>query len=114
LTPAAFVGWLGYNSYKNLTAPVFGPIRRALVDVNSLFVDQSKQLNDEQYGKMTYLLYNLKKRAEKELTQKNNIREDFIHDLERIESKEFNVAAKRAIVEDMFKKYSFLGLIHKK
>ncbi|HLC06948.1 MAG TPA: hypothetical protein VJJ26_02050 [Candidatus Babeliales bacterium] len=114
LTPAIFTGWLAYSGYQKLTAPVFGPIRRALVDVNSLFVDQSKQLTDEQYGKMIYLLYNLKKRAEKELTQKNNIRADFIHDLERIESKEFNVAAKRAIVEDMFKKYSFLGIIQKK
>lgn len=114
LTPAMLVGWLGYSGYQKLTAPAFGPIRRSLVDVNSLFVDQSKELNDEQYGKMIYLLYNLKKRAAKELTQKNNIREDFIHDLERIESKEFNVASKRAIVEDMFKKYTFLGLIQKK
>ena len=39
-----------------------------------------------------------------------NDRTDFINDLNRIELKEFNVAAKRAIVEDMFRKYSFLKL----
>ena len=63
---------------------------------------------------MVYLLYNLKKLAEKDLPQKNNIRADFLQDLENIESKEFDVAAKRRIVDDMFRKYSFLELGYKK
>lgn len=106
-------GGLRY-AYQKLSEKNYSPLRRALVDINSLFVDPSKLLTDEQYGKMIYLVHMLKKRAERELSTKGNMREDFIHDLERIESSEFNVAAKRAIVEDMFKKYSFLGLVQKK
>ena len=114
LIPAAIAGGIGYAAYQKLTTTNYGPLRRALVDINSLFVDPSKSLSDEQYGKMVYLTYNLKKQAEKILPRKNNIQADFIDDLERIESKEFNVASKRAIVEDMFKKYDFLGLVQKK
>ena len=114
LIPAAIAGGIGYAAYQKLTAKNYSPLRRALVDINSLFVDPSQPLSDEQYGKMVYLIYNVKKQAEKILPRKNNIQADFIHDLERIESKEFNVASKRAIVEDMFKKYDFLGLVQKK
>jgi hypothetical protein len=110
LTPAVFTGWLGYSGYKKFTTKDYSSIRRALVDINSLFVDQTRPLDDEQYGKMMYLVYNLKKRAEKDLPL--NVRADFIHDLEKIELQEFDVAAKRRIVEDMFKKYAFLGLAY--
>lgn len=118
LIPAAIAagigGYVGSIGIAKLTGKNYAPLRRALVEVNSLFVDASKQLDDEEYGKMIYLIYNLKKRAIKELPRSKNIQADFIHDLERIESQEFNVAAKRAIVEDMFKKYDFLGLIQQK
>ena len=114
LVPAVLAAGGSHYAYQKLTEKNYAPLRRALVDINSLFVDPSKPLNDEQYGKMIYLTYMLKKQAEKVLSQKNNIRADFIHDLERIELQEFNVAAKRAIVEDMFKKYDFLGLVQKK
>ena len=102
-----------YTAYQKLTAKNYGPLRRALVDINSLFIDPSQQLNDEQYGKMIYLVHMLKKRAEKELPLKKNLRADFIGDLEKIESPDLSVVSKRAVIEDMFKKYSFLGLIQK-
>lgn len=108
ITPALLFGWATYTGYQKLTEKNYTPLRRALIDINSLFVDSSQPLTDEQQGKMIYLVHALKKRAEKELPTKNNLRADFIHDLERIESPEFNVAAKRAMVEDMFKKYPFL------
>jgi len=114
LTPAVITAGLAYLGYQRLTTPQYSPIRKALVDINSLFVDQSKDLTDEQYGKMIYLIYKLKKQAQKDLPVKDNVQSDFISDLERIESKEFNVAAKRAIIDDMFKKYTFLGLIQSK
>lgn len=108
ITPALLFGWATYTGYQKLTEKNYAPLRRALIDINSLFVDPSQPLTDEQQGKMIYLVHALKKRAEKELPTKKNVRADFIHDLERIESPEFNVAAKRAMVEDMFKKYPFL------
>jgi hypothetical protein len=114
LTPAVLTGLLLYAGYQRLPSKNYSPIRRALIDINSLFVDQSKPLDDERYGKMVYLLYNLKKLAEKDLPQKKNLRAEFLQDLEKIESKEFDVAAKRRIVDDMFRKYSFLGVVQKK
>ena len=111
LTPAVLTGALAYAGYQQATKKDYSQIRRALLDINSLFVDHTKPLEDERYGKMVYLLYNLKKLAEKDLPQKRNVRADFLQDLENIESKEFDVAAKRRIVDDMFRKYSFLGLI---
>jgi hypothetical protein len=114
LIPAIAMTTGAYWSYQKLIEKNYAPLRYALVDINSLFVDPTKQLTDEQYGKMIYLVHVLKKRAEKELPIKNNMRANFIQDLEKIESSEFNVAAKRAIVDDMFKKYEFLGLIQKK
>lgn len=114
LTPAALTGALAYAGYQKLSTKNYSQIRRALLDVNSLFVDQSKPLSDESYGKMVYLLYNLKKLAEKDLPQKKNVRAEFLQDLEKIESKEFDVAAKRRIIDDMFKKYSFLAKLRKK
>ncbi len=112
LAPAAVAGGvaggLGYLGYKKMIAKDYSPIRRALLDINSLFVDATKPLDDEQYGKMLYLIYDLKKRATQDVPLTDRV--DFVNDLNRIESKEFNVAAKRAIVDDMFRKYSFLRL----
>lgn len=114
LTPAVLTGMLAYAGYQNLPTKNYSPIRRALLEINSLFVDQSKPLDDEHYGKMLYLLYKLKRLAEKDLPQRKNIRAEFLQDLENVESKEFDVAAKRRIIDDMFRKYSFLGLVEKK
>jgi hypothetical protein len=108
LTPALLSSWLAYRKYQAMTAKDYTPIRRALIDINSLFVDATKPLDDEQYGKMLYLVYDLKKRAAQDVPLTDRV--DFINDLHRVESKEFNVAAKRAIVDDMFRKYSFLRL----
>lgn len=114
LTPALLLAFASYTGYKKFTKKNYAPLRRALVEVNSLFVDPSKPLTDEQYGKMIYLIYNLKNQAKKQLPVKWNVQASFIKDLERIESQEFSVAAKRAIIKDMFRKYEFLGLIQKK
>jgi hypothetical protein len=108
LIPAVFATGTTYALYQKITTKDYSPLRRALIEINSLFVDSSKPLTDEQYGKMIYLIHMLKKRAENELPTKKNVRANFIADLEKIESKEFNVAAKRAIVDDMFRKYEFL------
>jgi hypothetical protein len=109
LTPALFSGLLAYTGYQKLTTKDYRRLRHALLEINSLFVDQSKPLDDERYGKMIYLLYNLKRQVKKEVSQKRNLQANFLQDLENIESKEFDVAAKRRIIDDMFKKYSFLG-----
>jgi hypothetical protein len=114
LTPAVLTGVLAYGAYQQLPTKNYSPIRRALLEINSLFVDQSKPIDDERYGKMLYLLYKLKKLAEKDLPSKKNIRAEFLQDLENVESKEFDVAAKRRIIDDMFRKYSFLGAVQKK
>jgi hypothetical protein len=115
LAPAVLgvgVGAFGLSKvYGRLTKYDYGPIRLALVAISSLFVDTTKPLDDLDYGKMIFLIYNLKEKAKRELPVKGNVRNDFIKDLERVESREFDSAAKRRIIKDMFKKYSFLGLV---
>jgi len=113
LAPAGIIGWAGYRGlsgiYQTFMASDYTVIRRALLDINSLFVDQAKPLDDERYGKMIYLIYSLKQQAMKYLPYA--IQESFLDDLDTVESKEFDVAAKRRIVDDMFRKYSFLGSV---
>lgn len=115
LAPAALgagVGGYGLSKvYGRLTRYDYTPIRLALLTILSLFVDTTKPLDDLDYGKMIFLIYNLKEKARRELPVKGNVRNDFIKDLERVESREFDSAAKRRIIKDMFKKYSFLGLV---
>jgi hypothetical protein len=112
--PALLFTISAYAGYQKLIQKNYTPLRYALININSFFVDPTQQLTAEQQGEMIYLIYMLKRRAEKELPTKKNMRADFIHDLQRLESSEFNVAAKRAIIDDMFRKYEFLGLIQKK
>ena len=106
LTPAILSGWFAYKGYQALSVKDYSDIRRRLVEINSLFIDARKPLDNEQYGKMLYLIYNLKQRAQKTIPVAD--RAAFIEDLEKIELQEFDVAAKRHIVDDMFRKYSFL------
>jgi hypothetical protein len=114
MTPAIAFAWATYAGYKKLTEKNYGSLRRDLAEINDLFVDSSRPLDNEQYGKMLYMIYMLKQRAQKELPEKKNIRQDFIADLERLESRDLDLAAKYRIVDNMYKKYSFLGLIDKK
>lgn len=111
LAPAFLTVLGGYRGYQRLAKYDYTSIRLALLAINGLFVDKTKPLDDLEYGKMIYLLYNIKEMAEKDLPVRGNVRNDFIHDLERIESREYDSAAKRRIIKDMFKKYNFLGLI---
>jgi len=111
LTPAYLIGLGGYYGYQRFSKHDYTPIRLALLAISSLFVDQTKPLTDLEYGKMIYFLYNLKEKARKELPVRGNVRDDFIKDLDRVESREFDSAAKRRIIKDMFKKYSFLSLV---
>jgi len=111
LVPSYFVGLGGYYGYQRFSKHDYTPIRLALLAISSLFVDQTKPLTDLEYGKMIYFLYNLKEKARKELPVRGNVRDNFIKDLERVESREFDSAAKRRIIKDMFKKYAFLGMV---
>ena len=109
LTPTVLSVGAALIGYRVFATKDYTLIRRALVDINSLFVDTTKPLDDERYGKMIYLVYSLKKQTEKMVPIAD--RADFIEDLNKIESKEFDVAAKRRVVDDMFRKYSFLKLV---
>ncbi len=112
LMPVYLMGVSGYYGYQKFKKYDYTPIRLALLAINELFVNKAKSLDDLEYGKMIYLLYNIKEMAEKYLSVRDNVRDDFIHDLERIESREYDSAAKRRIIKDMFKKYNFLGMVY--
>ena len=114
MTPAIAFAWATYAGYKKLTEKNYSSLRADLAEINDLLVDSSRPLDNEQYGKMLYMIYMLKQRAQKELPEKKNVRQNFIADLERVESRDLDLAAKYRIVDNMYKKYPFLGLIGKK
>lgn len=118
LTPSFILGTLSYrgfsNVYKRLSTKDYRSLRQNLIAINSLFIDPTKPLTDEQYGQMMYLIYKTKQLAKTQLSRQRSLLEEFIADLERIESREYNIVAKRNIIEDMFKKYDFLGFIQQK
>gem|GEM_PF-1598827 len=84
-------------------------VRLALLDVNSLFIESDAPLSDHDYGKLMYLLQVLKIEASRYLTVAD-MRDDFLHDLAKLESNKFDVKKKRGIIKNMFMKYPFLAL----
>ena len=112
LTPTIIVGWAGYNglskTYQWATARDYSPIRIALADVNSLLIESPMPLDDYDYGKLVYLVHKLRNKAS---SLKDALCSEFLADITKLESKRFDVAAKRGIVENMFNKYAFLGRI---
>jgi hypothetical protein len=55
-----------------------------------------------------YLVHKLRNKAGLLKDPQSN---DFLADVTKLESKRFDVAAKRGIVDNMFNKYAFLGRI---
>jgi hypothetical protein len=112
LTPTIIVGGCtayGLNkTYQRMTARDYSPIRIALADVNSLLIESPMPLDDYDYGKLVYLVHKLRNKAS---SLKDALCNEFLADVTKLESKRFDVAAKRGIVDNMFNKYAFLGRI---
>jgi hypothetical protein len=96
------------KSYQWATARDYSPIRIALADVNSLLIESPMPLDDYDYGKLVYLVHKLRNKAS---SLKDALCNEFLADITKLESKRFDVVAKRGIVENMFNKYAFLGRI---
>lgn len=112
LTPTIIVGGgAGYGlfkTYKWVTARDYSPIRIALADINSLLIESAIQLSDHDYGKLVYLICKLRHKA---TYLKDSLAHEFLTDVAKLESKQYNPAVKRGIVENMFNKYAFLGRV---
>jgi hypothetical protein len=94
--------------YKWLTTKNYSPIRIALADVNALLIESGTQLNDYAYGKLLYLVFKLRNRAD---SLKDPLAHEFLADVAKLESKQYGSETKHSIVENMFNKYAFLGRI---
>jgi len=112
LMPTVIVGCAGIYGlnkiYKRATKRNYTPIRIALADVNSLLIESPMPLDDYDYGKLVYLVHKLRNKAH---SLKDALCNEFLVDITKLESKRFDVAAKRGIVDNMFNKYAFLGRI---
>lgn len=112
LTPTVILGCTGinglYKTYRWVTKRDYSPIRIALADVNSLLIESPMPLDDYDYGKLVYLVYKLRNKAR---SLKDVLGNEFLADITKIESKRFDVTAKRGIIDNMFNKYAFLGRI---
>jgi hypothetical protein len=109
LIPAFGIG-LGANKIYNwVIERDYSSIRLALLDINSLFIESDAPLSNHDYGKLIYLLQGLRLQAIRYLTE-TNMRSDFLADLAKLESNNFDVKTKRSIIKNMFMKYPFLAL----
>ena len=112
LTPTIIVGLVGcgglYKTYQWAAKRDYSPIRTALTDINSLLIETVNNLDDHDYGKLVYLVFKLKHRA---VSLKDPLSNEFLGDVAKLESKKYSAQTKRAIVENMFNKYAFLGRV---
>jgi len=92
-----------WGTRKNYT-----PIRIVLADINSLLIESTVQLDDHGYGKLVYLICKLRSKAK---FLKNPLSNEFLSDINKLESKQYTTQTKRNIIENMFNKYAFLGRI---
>jgi hypothetical protein len=96
------------KTYQWATKKNYTPIRLALADVNALLIESTAQLDDHDYGKLVYLICKLRNKAK---SLKHALSSEFLADVAKLESKRYSAQTKRAIVENMFNKYVFLGRV---
>lgn len=109
LIPAVGLGFGASKLYNWVTARDYSAVRLALIEINSLFIEAKAPLGDADYGKLIYLLQGLKNKAMRYLPVKENLRDDFLADIAKLESQQFSVETKRRIIKNMFNKYPFLS-----
>jgi len=109
LIPAFFITYGAKKAYNWATTTDYSPLRLALFEINSLFIESQAPLNDHDYGKLIYLLLGLKKKTLYYVPKKHNLQSDFLTDIAKLESQRFDVKTKRHIIKNMFNKYAFLS-----
>ncbi len=107
---ACGAGALLYKAYKTLRGkPNYEPIRTTLVDIAHLlnWYDDvpPSEMQPEDYGKLLYLGYRLKK--EKRLVPEEK-RSRFVHDVNKLSSAWLTADRKMKVVDLMYKTYDFL------
>lgn len=107
---ACGAGALLYKAYKTLRGkPNYEPIRTGLVDIAHLlnwYEDvQPNQMLAEDYGKLLYLGYRLKKEKRRVPEEKRN---RFVNDINKLSSAWLTADKKMKVVDLMYKTYDFL------
>jgi hypothetical protein len=108
LIPLIAISFGGVKGYQWMSKRNYSPIRLALSDVNSLLIESEGNLDDYGYGKLVYLVHKLRHRAS---LLKDSVSQEFLSDVNKLESKQYATATKCKIVENMFNRYAFLGRI---
>jgi hypothetical protein len=102
--------WGISKSYNWMTHHDYTPLRVALAEVQSFFIESASPLTVENYGKLIFLLHKLKHQAVRHVPTEDKLQHDFLVDITKLESTEFTNKTKRHIVENMRSRYPFLSL----
>jgi hypothetical protein len=108
LIPLIGTSFLATKLYQWTTTRDYSSIRIALADVNALLIEAADHLDDHDYGRLVYLISKLRHTA---TYLKDSLANEFLHDVSKLESKQYSAQTKHGIVENMFNKYAFLGKI---
>jgi len=114
LIPVFAAAWglqkTGGRLYAWLTKRDYAAIRQALAHVYTILIESDPHnVDDTDYGKLIYLLHNLKQTAKRHITRKNNMHREFEADILKLESADdFTPAEKRLIIDNMRAHYPFL------
>ncbi len=101
--------WGLSNLYRWTTKKDYYVIRQALMHVNSLLIESPSNMSNYDYGKLVYLLHTLRYNAISCIPRTKKMRQEFCDDIVKLESYDFSVEEKRAIIENMRAHYSFLS-----
>jgi hypothetical protein len=107
---------VSYGTYKGISklyqwfvTKDFNAIRHALAQINSILIESPSNMSDRDYGKLIYLLHKLQYKAMQNVSRSNNMRDEFFEDILKLESHDFSVDEKRAMIANMRAHYSFLS-----
>ncbi len=110
----AIVGGLGLYTgankiYNWWTKRDYALIRHSLAHINSILIESANNFDNVAYGKLIYLLHQLKCKAKRHVPNNNNMRQEFFQDIVKLESDDFTIEEKRAMIDNMRSYYPFLA-----
>ena len=95
--------------YNWWTKRDYASIRHSLAHINSILIESANNFDNVAYGKLIYLLHQLKCKAKRHVPSKDNMRQEFFQDIVKLESDDFTIEEKRAMIDNMRAYYSFLA-----
>lgn len=110
LMPVGLATWSFAKVYNWMSTHDYRSLRVSLAEVQSFFIETVSPLSPNDYGKLIFLLHKLKRQAIMHISTRDKLQHDFLVDITKLESTEFDNKTKRLIVENMRSRYPFLSV----